>query len=204
MQEMSKDKKIVVGLTGNIASGKSSVAKYLESLGYQVIYADDLTHDLYIHDESFKEQIIDLLGPSILTDNQIDKSKVGAIVFNDKDKMKALEKMIHPLVLKKSLEMIESMNGLIVFEVPLLYEASYDKYCDKVIFVAIDRQIQLERLMSRNHLSKEEATARIASQVAQEEKMHKADYVIHNNMDLEHLYNQVDLVVKKIVGEYDG
>jgi len=202
MQEVSESKKVIVGLTGNIASGKSSVAKYLEGKGYPVIYTDALTNDMYESDDSFKEAVVLLMGDSILVDGKIDKSKVGSIVFNNKDKLKELEAIIHPIVLERSLEIMSKLDGLIIFEVPLLFEASYDKVCDKVIFVEIDKKIQLERLMSRNHLTKEEALTRISSQVAQEEKMFKADFIIRNNDDLEHLYKQVDGIIQKIEGDY--
>jgi dephospho-CoA kinase len=195
---MPKNKKII-GLTGNIASGKSTVARYLEKKGFFVIYADKLTNDLYEYDLDFFNQIVLLFGENILTDGKIDKRKIGNIVFNDQKKMFELEKIIHPKVLEMSLAIMENNDDkIIIFEVPLLYEADYDKKCDKVIFVSTDKDLQLKRLMKRNHLCKNDALARINSQVEQDKKSVKADYVINNNGDLEDLYDQVDFIINEI------
>jgi len=205
MQEMSKTNQTkIIGLTGNIASGKSSVAHYLEKQGYFVIDADQLTHQLYENDETFKEQVIKLLGKNILSHQKIDKAKIGQIVFNDKDKLKALEKLVHPRVRDNAFKIINQLNkDIVIYEVPLLFEASVDKDCFKTIFVQVDKQMQLNRLQTRNKLTTEQALARINSQVKQEEKINKADYVIVNNTNLDDLYKQVDTIMNQIKKEIE-
>lgn len=193
----------IIGLTGNIASGKSAVSSYLQSLGYQIIDTDKITADLYANDKVFKQEMVKAFSKAILTKNKLDKKKVAKIIFNDEKAKTKLEAIAHPMVLEKSFELINaSHQQLIIFEVPLLFEAAFDSYCDKVIMVAIDEKLQLERLMKRNNYTKDEALMRINSQEKQSEKIKKADFVIYNNSTLEALEKEVDNVMQQIREEY--
>ena len=173
-------------ITGNIASGKSQVEKTLEELGYVVYDSDKIAHDIL-------DTLTYFYGYDVFTDGKIDRKKLGELVFSDSSLRVKLEELTHPLIKAKILELfsLHKDDKYIFVSVPLLYEAGFDDMFDKVIFVSVDNDIQLKRLMQRNSYSKEEAQRRIASQMPQEEKIKKADYVIENNSTKENLYKQV-------------
>ena len=196
MREMSK--KIIVGVTGNIASGKSAVTDYLTSLGYHVIDTDIITQDVYDNSECFRSGLIKLLGDDIIEDDVIDKKKVANIVFNDKNKLERLNELAHPIIKKATLDEIAKYDGIVFVAVPLLFEAGFDDFVDYIIVVQIERDNQLVRLMKRNNLSESEANLRIDAQVPQEEKIKKADYVLDNNLSTEELHQQIDVLLNEL------
>ena len=166
---------IKIAITGNIASGKSQVEKILKKLGYKVYDSDEIAH-------SILDTITDFYGLDVFTDGKIDRKKLGNLVFSNPQIKQNLEKLIHPKVKNKILEIFakHSEDNCIFISVPLLYETGFDNLFDKVILITVDEQEQLKRLMTRNNLSKEEAKKRINSQIKQSEKVQKADFVIHN------------------------
>lgn len=192
---------MIIGITGGIASGKSSVTQYLIKQGYQVIDADKIAHDaLTINQECMdlclkKFDCCDMNG-------KIDRKKLGAIIFNDKLKQKELEAIVHPYVFRKMKEaMPKERNQICFLDVPLLYESSMDTWCDEVWVVYCDPKTQLNRLMNRNQLTREDALARIRSQMSLEIKKTRANHVIDNNHDFNTTINQVDALLKQIKGE---
>ncbi|WP_423364600.1 dephospho-CoA kinase [Mycoplasma sp. P36-A1] len=201
---MSKlSKKIIIGLTGNIASGKSSASSYLKIKGYQIIDTDLITQQLYDYNAVFKKEIVKIFTENIIVDNKIDKNKISQIVFDDKEKLKQLEEVAHNMIFDKSMELVrESKNKLIIFDVPLLFESNFNKICDKVIFIYIDEEIQLKRLLLRNNYDLNYAKKRIYALQPQEIKVKKADFIIDNSTNLENLYRQLDSVMKNIKEEY--
>lgn len=186
----------VVGITGGIATGKSTVTKMLRSHGYTVLDADVMTHKAYEPgSETFKQITASF---DCLENGEISRKKLGQIVFQNPQQKKVLEDIIHPYVYKRMEEGIRTASGSLIFlDVPLLFEAHFDTLCDAVIVVSCTPDIQLRRLMARNHLSKEESQRRISSQMPLAEKEARADYVIDNSGDRYHLQNQV----KRVLGE---
>lgn len=204
---MTQNKKII-GITGGIASGKSTLCTLLSNMSYTIINTDDITHDLYIKGNKGYEKILENFGETILkTDGEIDRKKLGQIVFKDKKQMDKLEKLIHPLVMQEVRKKAEKLKEEIVFvEIPQLFEA-YDeivKYIDfyEIWLVYINEEEQLKRLTNRDNLTKEEAIRRIKSQMPLKDKKAKADFLIENNGSIEDLeiklINKIKMETEKI------
>lgn len=187
---------IVIGLTGSIASGKSAVAAMFKELLIPVIDADQIARDVVEPGESTLQAIVNEFGHDILLpDGSLDRKKLGAIIFSDTDKRAKLNAIVHPAVRKRMLEQKEHFleNGAtcVVMDIPLLFESKLTHMVDKTLVVYVDEDVQLQRLMKRDHSQKEEALQRIQSQIPLKEKVKLADAVIDNNGTLEHTLEQL-------------
>lgn len=183
-----------IAITGNIASGKSQVEKYL-SKHYSVFDTDKIAH-------KFLYEIKDFYGYDVFTDGIIDRKKLGSLVFENEDLKKKLESIIHPKVKSEILKLFEQNINLpaIFISVPLLYETHFETLFDKVILVTANEDIRLERLMKRNNFTDREALARIKSQMPEEVKIKKADFVIENNSTIESLEEQIQELLTNLFG----
>ena len=193
-----------IGLTGSIGTGKSTVAKIFQELGAYVIDADKIVHEL-LKREDVKEKIREAFGDVFDERGEIDRKKLASIVFNNPEKKKALEGILHPLVfqeLQKFFEEVEKKdpNAIAIAEVPLMIETGSYKNYDKIIVVYAPEELQLKRLLEKG-MSKEEAIKRIKSQMPIEEKVKYADIVIENTSTLEDLRKKVKEVYKKLKEE---
>ena len=188
-------------LTGSIASGKSSVLKIIADEGYMTISADDVVKELY-KDEEFLKIFKELIGEEYFTEGlKLDKDKMRCAIFTDAAFKEKVEAFVHPLVYKKIKDML--VDGINFIEVPIFFEAK--KYFDEanieikgIIFVDIDKDIQVERLMSRNNITKEEAVSRIDTRVTNDEKLKAADYIIVNNSTHSKLKKEVLKTLERI------
>ena len=188
-------------LTGSIASGKSSVLKIIADEGYMTISADDVVKELY-KDEEFLKSFKELIGEEYFADGlKLDKDKIRCDIFIDTAFKEKVEAFVHPLVYKKIKDML--VDGINFIEVPLFFEAK--KYFDEanieikgIIFVDIDKDIQVERLMNRNNITKEEAVSRIDTRVTNDEKAKLADYIILNNSTHSDLKREVLKTLERI------
>ena len=190
---------MIIGITGSIACGKSTVSNYLKSKGYIVIDADRIGHEA-LDDDYVKEKLIVAFGNEILEDNKINRQKLGELVFGNSSNLNVLNSIIHPEIRKKILEKIDKNNDkeLIFIDVALLFEAKFDDLVDKIIVVYVDKNTQLTRLMKRNSISKKEALSRIVSQMSPTEKAKLGDYMVNNNLDVINTYEQVDKVLSEL------
>ena len=190
---------MIIGITGSIACGKSTVSNYLKSKGYTVIDADKIGHEA-LDDDYVKEKLILAFGNEILEDNKINRQKLGELVFGNSSNLNVLNSIIHPEIRKKILEKIDKNNDkeLIFIDVALLFEAKFDDLVDKIIVVYVDKNTQLTRLMKRNSISKKEALSRIVSQMSPIEKAKLGDYTVNNNLDVINTYEQVDKVLSEL------
>lgn len=193
---MSKLPKKVIGITGNICSGKSALTSYLKDKGYYIIDGDEITNQLYSEDELFKNEMIKLFGNEIIIDNQIAKQKVAQIVFNDEKMLTKLNNLIQPFIINKITSKLTKLDGLIFIDGALILEMGLDKYCDKLIYLSASPDIQLKRLIKRNNLSKEEALNRINSQTRLCKDNKLIDYWIDNNKDKNNLYKEIDKILE--------
>lgn len=185
-----------VGLTGGIASGKSTVGAMLREMGCVVTDADALVADLYRPGEAGASAVADLFGPRMLrTDGSVDKEALGTAVFADPASRKRLEQAIHPLVGQRYLEILESAGGgaVVVFEVPLLAETGGRGRYDAVVTVEAPARLRLDRAVKRG-LDRDQATARMEAQARSEDRRAAADYVIENVGSLKELRAQVEAV----------
>lgn len=201
----------IIGLTGGIASGKSTVAKVLAELGAYIIDADKVAHEIVKPGNPAWRDVIKRFGDDILNpDSTINREKLGEIVFGNNDLLDELNKITHPRVMEKFKDELQSIktnnpNAIVILEVPLLYETHLERLCDLVIVVWVDRETQIKRLMSRDEINEEAAIKRIDSQLDLDEKAKKADYVIDNRKTVEetikiatNYYNEInqDLIIK--------
>lgn len=192
---------LVVGLTGGIASGKSTVSNFIREKGFTIIDADLEARLAVDVDEPAYNEIIAYFGKEIIMDTgEINRAKLGEIIFNHEEKRLKLNSIVHPDVRRRMTEKREQAisNGekLIVMDIPLLFESKLTGMVDKVLLVYVDEQTQLERLMNRNQFSKEEALARIGSQMPLKNKVKLSDAVIDNNGSLEETEIQLNNILK--------
>ena len=190
---------MIIGLTGGIASGKSTVSKYLAEKGFKVYDADKIAKDI-TEKKSVQEEIILTFGDKILDENgNVDRKKLKEIVFEDKEKLKQLNAIIHPKVIDFYKELKEqNTDEIIIFDVPLLFESGIDKFCDKILVVISNYEIQLNRIVERDKIDRELASKIIKSQLSNEERIKKADVVIENNSSLEDLFEKVERFCERI------
>lgn len=188
-----------VGLTGGIASGKTTVANLFRERGIPVIDADQLAHSALLKN---KDKIISYFGPEIVDENdELDRRKLGEKVFANPKLLKKLESIIHPYVLNKVAEkrrLFEvSGQSLVIYDVPLLFEKDLQDQFDEVIVVYVPEQTSKERLMLRNGLTEKEADDRLANQINIEKKKELADVVFSNEGDKDDLKNLVTEYLQK-------
>ena len=194
---------MIIGITGSIACGKSTVSNYLKSKGYIVIDADKIGHEA-LDDDYVKEKLILAFGNEILDDNKINRQKLGELVFGNSSNLNVLNSIIHPEIRRRILEEIDKNNDqeFIFIDVALLFEAKFDDLVDKIIVVYVDKNTQLTRLMKRNSISEKEALSRIVSQMSPIEKAKLGDYTVNNNLDVINTYEQVDKVLSELKKGY--
>lgn len=190
---------MIIGITGSIACGKSTVSNYLKSKGYVVIDADKIGHEA-LDNGYVREKLVLVFGKEIQENNKIDRQKLGNLVFGNTSNLNILNSIIHPEIRKMILEEINKNKDkeIIFIDIALLFEAKFDDLVDKIIVVYVDENIQLTRLMKRNSITQEEALNRIKSQMSSIEKVKLADYTINNNLDVTNTYIQIDKVLLEL------
>lgn len=194
---------MIIGLTGGIASGKSTVSKILKELGAIIVDADIKAKEI-----SEREDVIieakNIFGNDIIDNNgKIDRVKLKEIVFSNKEKLKELNNLIHPKVVNEFKKIKESSNknDIIIFDVPLLFETGMDKMCEKIILVFADKDTQIKRMIERDNIDKKLAEKIINSQMSLEEKLKKSQIHIENNGTLEDLKKKAENIYRELKGE---
>ncbi|OIN66494.1 dephospho-CoA kinase [Exiguobacterium sp. KRL4] len=184
-----------VGLTGGIATGKSTVSAYLQEQGVAVIDAD-LVARAVIEPGGLAYEEVKAEFPSAFSDGQLVRAKLGDIIFYDSEKRLVLNELMHPKIRQQMLQQADEYEqagqALIVFDIPLLLEGDWKQLVEQVVVVYCKAELQKKRVMERNQLTAEEAQARIDSQLDIEQKKRLADYVLSNEGTREALYQQID------------
>lgn len=174
-----------IGITGGIGSGKSTVCKIFESIGIPVYYADDRSKFLMANNTEVIEKVKALLGDDVYTDGRPNRKKIAEIVFNNNEKLKALNAIMHPAVREDSTKWQAKMkkkgHPYVLREAALVYETEMDKTLDTVIVVDAPKAIRIKRVMERDGVSENEVKARMDKQMPQSEKNKRADYLIKND-----------------------
>lgn len=195
----------IAGLTGGIASGKSTVAAMLAEAGARIVDADRIAHQVVLKGEPAWQDIVDHFGSGILArDGQIDREALGAIVFNDTEAKKALNGIVHPRVFETMAQEIQFLaeahpGDLIIMDVPLLIESGLHASLPIVILVYVPETMQQERLMRRDGLNAADAAARIRAQMPIDAKRAHAHYIVDNTGDLDATRRQVLDIYRKIL-----
>ncbi|MBL7183333.1 MAG: dephospho-CoA kinase [Anaerolineae bacterium] len=185
--------KYIIGLTGNIATGKSAVSEMLERLGAEAIDADALAHEVMEKGTPVWQAVVQEFGQGILgREGSINRKKLGSIVFADEAALRRLEALVHPAVIARTEELIQSsQEPVVVVEAIKLIEAGMDKTCDALWVVTCSKEQQLARLVEQRGLTEEEARQRIEAQPPQEAKLALADVIIDNSGSLDETWRQV-------------
>ncbi|MFB4166689.1 dephospho-CoA kinase [Virgibacillus sp. JSM 102003] len=193
---------LIIGLTGSIASGKSTISLMFDDFNIPVVDADKLSREVVMPGEKAYEQITDTFGNEILRDDKtLDRKKLGKIIFNDETKRKQLNGIVHPAVREKMLERrdsyVEAGADCVVLDIPLLFESKLTGFVDRTVVVYVDEEVQARRLMERDEYSEEEAYQRINAQIPVKEKANLADAVIDNNGTKQESYRQLEALLRK-------
>jgi dephospho-CoA kinase len=197
-----------VGLTGGIASGKSTVSRQLAELGCRLVDADVLAREVVAPGEPAWRAIVEEFGRDIvLPDGQLDRKRLGALVFADPGRRKVLEALTHPAIMARRQAILdawttEGFDGLVVLDIPLLFEISAAAHVDRVILVYAEREAQLERIMRRDGFDRTEAERRLASQMPLAGKLRHAHYVIDSSGAPEETAAQVRAVHAALLAEH--
>lgn len=197
---------MILGLTGGIATGKSTVTSMLRERGIPVIDADQIAREVVEPGKPAYEAIVRYFGRDILlADGQIDRKKLGEIVFSDEAKRQKLNAIVHPevrRVMREEAEAAEQNGARIVFmDIPLLYESKLTHMVEKVVVVYAPPSMQLARMMERDELEEEQAYKRLRAQFPIEQKVQEADFLIDNSQSREQTERQVEELLAKILAE---
>ncbi|MFC6322208.1 dephospho-CoA kinase [Companilactobacillus baiquanensis] len=194
----------IYGLTGGIASGKTTVLDILADNGCKIFNADDIAREVVEVGTVGLNKIAASFGKNILlADGSLDRKKMSQIVFSDKLQLKKLTDITAPLIRQRILQIVENIHSLddkviYIFEIPLLFESDYQSYFDAVISIYVDSNTQLTRLMKRNNLDEQTAKKQISSQMSMLEKKKLADFVIDNSGNLDELKIEVKTLLKNL------
>ena len=195
----------IIGITGGIGTGKSTVSAYLKQLGYDVIDADGIARDL-AGDPAVLAEIRDFFGDSVIADDgSLDRKKMAELVFSDMRKREMLESIITSRVIKKVGEIIDDYRSgrkpaakdkTVFLDAPTLFETGADRLVDEIWLVTCDMETRLERAGLRDDATRDKIEARIASQMSEDEKSERADVVIHNDGTKEELFRSIESMLK--------
>jgi len=187
---------LLVALTGGIASGKSTVASMLSSMGASVIDSDQLARDVVEPGTEGAQRIQEFFGKDLYASGSLDRPKLAEIVFGDPKKRRHLEEILHPLIRSKSKALFEQISGIVVYQIPLLVESAAEYDFDAVVTVEADEGTRIDRLQDHRSMSREEAKNRISSQASRVERESIADYVVDSDCTLEQLQERVEQLWK--------
>ena len=198
---------VVIGLTGGVATGKSTVAKGFEALGVPVLDADGLAHLAIEPSKGAYDRLVEAFGSGILTDSdRIDRRKLRELPISDPQAKKQIEAIVHPEVMRLSLKKMEKFERKgakwLLFEVPLLFETGLEKVLSPVIVVYCPRSIQVERLIMRDKMALEDALGLLEAQKDIEEKRRLADFVLDNTGPFHTLQPQIETLYETLKGRY--
>lgn len=200
-----KQNKMIIGITGSIGTGKSTVSNYLISKGYSVVDADKISKGAYNVGSNGYKAILEVFGEEILNSNgEVDRKKIKKIVFDNSNMLQRLNMAIHPIIIneiEKEIEILLESQNVVFLDAPLLIETELNKKVNKIIVVICDKNEQINRIIKRDKITADMAISIINSQMSIDEKLKFADYIVYNNSTIENLYSQVDEIILEIKKE---
>ncbi len=195
---------LLAGLTGGMGSGKSLAAEILQELGAHIIDADKICRSLVEPEKPTWSEVVGLFGDQILNeDGSLDRKKIAGIIFNDPDKKREMENILHPMVFSEELRVFHNIrqcenDALVIVDSPLLIESGNYRNMDKVVVVSCDQEIQVRRIVDKGIFSAEEARKRINNQMELKKKLKFADYILENNSTVEALKIKVGILYRDL------
>lgn len=192
--------KLKIGITGGIASGKSEVCKYLESKKFVVIYADKISKEILVKDETAIDEIKQIFGEAAYKNNQPDHAYLAEKVFSSPKNVKLINAILHPRVAVKSEEMMNSVlknRSVVFYEAALIFEAMIEKRFDKILLITSEINLRKRRALSSGNFDEITFNERVKNQISDEEKIKMSDYIIRNDGTKEELFLQVDDFLKR-------
>lgn len=195
----------IIGLTGGIGAGKSTVSDYLRNKGYVILDADQIAHEITEKGSPVLKKIAETFGAEmIMDDGNLDRKKLASVVFSNQEKKEQLEEITTKRVVEIIGERLDELRqhgnyDIIFVDAPLLFESGADKLTELVWMVTADDEVRIARVMERDHASREEIVRRIANQMDNHEKIRRAQEVIDNSQGKEELYQQIEELLKKYV-----
>ena len=192
---------MILGLTGGIGTGKSTVANMLKKKGIPVVDTDLISREVIEYPEIIEKIKLEISNEVFDFNNKLDREKMSEIVFENQEKLKKLNKIMHPEILKKMWLVVEKLkknHKIIVLDITLLFEINMEKEVDKILLIYASKEIQLKRIMERDCRSREEAIKIINSQIPLYKKREKSDYIIQNNDSLENLEKKLEKILEKL------
>jgi dephospho-CoA kinase len=188
--------KMTIGITGGIASGKSFVCKELKQMGYPLVDCDQINKDLQQIGMPIYNEIVNQFGLEYLNeDKTINRTKLGKLIFENKEERIKLNNISHPLIIKEMRRRIDEFDGLVFVEIPLLFETKLEYLCDKIICIFVDEKTQINRLMARDGIEYEYTLNKIKSQMPLENKVKKSDFVIDSSLGFEDTKRQINEMI---------
>jgi len=203
LNKKSKSTNLKVAITGNIGSGKSTFAKFIQGFGYPVVSSDDISKEILAHDSSARTKIIKSFGAQSFRGNEINTKFIADKVFSDPKNLKKINSILHPLVQKKidkiSDELLKS-SKMVFVEAALIYEAKMEKMFDFIVLIVSDKDIRMKRYLTSRKSSEEDFLKREKNQSPQELKQKKADFIFSNNGSTAELKSKAILLLKVLEG----
>lgn len=192
----------IIGITGGIASGKSTVTNYLRQKGYQVIDADQVVHELQAKGGKLYQALVSWLGSAILNEaGELERPKLSQLIFSSQENLAKSSQLQNDIIrqeLANRRDQLAKTEETFFMDIPLLFEQDYADWFDEVWLVYVNLETQIKRLKARNGYSQEEAQQRLASQMKLEDKVPYADFVIKNDGNLEELIEQIDKKLRRL------
>lgn len=195
---------LLVGLTGGMGSGKTTIGQIFRDLGAHVIDADKISRALVEPGKPAWQEIVDLLGKCVLIDDQtLDRGKIADIIFNDAKKKEGLEAILHPRVMAEEQRLFKDIrNGdpsaLVIIDAALLIESGNHRKVQKVIVIACDEETRIQRIMAKSTFTREDVERRLRQQMPLEDKIKYADYVLHNDSGFPELKEKVEALFHQL------
>lgn len=197
----------IIGLTGGIGTGKSTVSAYLKEKGCVILDADKMSRQLTAPGGAALPEIRKTFGDEVFfEDGTLDRKKLGSIVFNDKEKLKSLEKLTTEKVVEQTVDGLVRLrkadySGIVIIDAPLLFECNMQELAQESWLVTTDLEVRIERIMKRDGLDRQSILDRINNQMSDDEKRAIADYVIDNSGSLEDLYRQIEHLIERVADD---
>lgn len=189
---------MILGLTGGIGTGKSTVAEIFREKGVPIVCADEIAKKI-IDSEKIQNQIFEIFGKNVFSEDRLDRKKLREIVFRDAESVEKLNNITHPAIIEEIKFQIskKKKNQLLIVDIPLLFEGNYGFLVEKVLLISAEKSTQIERTSKRDSVSEENVLNIINNQMNLEDKKKRSDYIIENNGTIEELRIKIDKLIKE-------